>query len=74
MSSQIMSPPDGGDVDRGPAMLGIFWTETALSIVIVASRFYSRYVIKGIGSDDWAMLSTLVCSSRCMPLFVLISI
>ena len=56
----LSSPPPGGDEDRGPLLLAVFWTETSLSVLIVASRFYSRSAIKALGADDWAMLATLV--------------
>ena len=60
MSSTLSSPPPGGDEDRGPLLLTIFWTESTLSILIVASRFYSRWSIKALGADDATMLATLV--------------
>ncbi|MCJ1328445.1 hypothetical protein MMC10_005122 [Thelotrema lepadinum] len=56
----LSSPPPGGDEDRGPLLLAVFWTETSLSVLIVASRFYSRSAIKALGADDWAMLATLI--------------
>lgn len=62
--SMSNSPPTGGDIDRGPELLAIFWTEAALSIMIVAARFYCRRVIKVVGADDWTMLVTVVCSIR----------
>ena len=63
MSSALGSPSPSGDEDRGPLLLAIFWTESALSILIVASRFYSRWSIKALGADDAAMLATLVFST-----------
>ena len=52
--------PLGGDQDRGPSLVGLYWTECALSMIIVGLRFYARISIRGLGADDWMMLSTVV--------------
>ncbi|KAM7214601.1 hypothetical protein V8F06_010000 [Rhypophila decipiens] len=49
-------PPDE---DRGPQLMGAFWTWSALSIILVALRFYARYQLRAIGLDDWMMLFTV---------------
>lgn len=51
-------PPDE---DRGPRLLGIFWTMVAVSTVMLSLRFYVRFKIHSIGWDDWMMLLTWVC-------------
>lgn len=61
MASRVV--PEGGNQDRGPAALAIYWSETGIAILIVAARFYARLMIKGVGRDDWFMLVTLVTSS-----------
>ncbi|KAK2606307.1 hypothetical protein QQS21_003238 [Conoideocrella luteorostrata] len=61
-----MLPPDveiapvGGDVDRGPRALILFWVTTGVSIVIIALRFLGRYMRKRTGLDDWMMLITVI--------------
>ena len=52
--------PSGGDIDRGPSLLGQFWTEVALGIVLLCMRFWSRIHAKILGWDDFFMLVTLV--------------
>lgn len=52
--------PEGGDVDRSPQMLTIFWVTAALSVVVVALRFLGRHLRQRTGLDDWLMLVTLV--------------
>lgn len=58
MASPVV--PTGGNQDRGPAAVAIYWSQTGVAILIVAARFYARTMIKGIGRDDWFMLATLV--------------
>lgn len=62
MASQIF--PTGGNQDRGPAAVAIYWTETGIAILIVAARFYARTMIKSVGRDDWFMLATLVSTQE----------
>lgn len=50
------------NADRGPAIMGILWTESAISLIITALRFYARGIIHKIGWDDWLMLLTTVRS------------
>lgn len=48
------------NADRGPAVMGILWTESAISLIITALRFYARGMIRKIGWDDWLMALTTV--------------
>lgn len=57
-------PPPGGDQDRGPSLIGMFWTECALAMIIVGFRFYARISMRNLGADDWMMLLTVVCPFR----------
>lgn len=50
------------DTSRGPELLGIAWTSTALAIVMVALRMYTRITHKNIGWDDYTILVALVWS------------
>lgn len=62
MSAQppLGPPPAGGDQDRGPQLMAMFWVETILAIAILSARFYVRHAIRGLGPDDWMMLITVV--------------
>lgn len=55
-----LSPPPEGDQNRGPALLAMFWTETAISIIILGMRMWSRHKLKNFGIDDWVMGLTVV--------------
>ena len=47
--------------DKAVLLLGVAWTECAISFVFVTSRFYCRKKItKNIWWDDWFILITLV--------------
>lgn len=48
------------DEDRGSQLLAMYWTETAIILVVVALRFYSRILIRSLGIDDWLMLIAIV--------------
>lgn len=58
-------PPDE---DRGPQLIGAFWTWSALSIILVMLRFYARYQLRAIGLDDWMMLITVASPPSPLPL------
>jgi hypothetical protein len=55
-----MNEPAGGDVDRGRTASIIVMVQISVAVLIVAARFYARYMIKNLGKDDWCMLFTLV--------------
>lgn len=49
--------------DNGPAIMGTTWALTALSMVIIALRFYVRTNgAQGLKAHDWVMLIALVRS------------
>lgn len=50
-------PPD---VDRGPGLVAMFWTYTAIVLVVLSLRFYARFKIRAFGWDDWLMLFTVI--------------
>ncbi len=52
--------PDGGNQNRGPKLLAVFWTQLSTCMIVVAMRMYSRYKLKTTGVDDWFMVVTLV--------------
>ena len=62
MGDAVTVSPEYMAEDRGKAVIAIFWVQTSLAIVVVAMRFWARYIIKNFGTDDWLMLFTLVCS------------
>lgn len=55
-----MTPPVGGNQNRGPQLMAMFWTESAICILLLSLRFYARISIRGVGYDDWMMLATVV--------------
>ena len=57
--------PAGGDENRGPSLLAMWWTEVSISIIMVTMRLCSRWKLKNIGIDDWLMVTALVmlCAS-----------
>ncbi|KAF7528052.1 hypothetical protein G7054_g10244 [Neopestalotiopsis clavispora] len=60
MSSPASPAPPVSDENKGPWLLALFWTEAAISIIFVALRFYTRFLMRGIGVDDWLMLVALI--------------
>ena len=60
---ESLPKPEGGDVDRGPALLAMWWTELSICIVMVAMRVYSRIKLRSWGIDDWLMLTALASQS-----------
>lgn len=55
-----LTPPPDGDVNRGPTLIAIFWTEIGVSIIFVMLRFYTRLRMGRLGADDWTILITMV--------------
>ena len=60
MASPPMEIPAGGNQDRGPAAMTIYWTQVAIAILVILMRFYTHIIIHALGTDDWLMLATLV--------------
>ena len=60
MSAPLDPPPVGCDQDRGPQLIGMFWTECVLAIIILGLRFYAKISMRNLGADDWMMLITVV--------------
>ena len=55
----VQDPP-GGDVDRGPQLIALYWVESAVAILVVANRMWGRIMIHQTSYDDYVMLFTLV--------------
>lgn len=53
--------------DRGPAIIALFWVESAIAILVLALRFYGRLISSKLGKDDYAMLFTVVREYREKP-------
>lgn len=64
MASLSMRPPPGGNQDRMGQVMGIFWTECGVALVVVMLRLYSRLMIKNLGLDDHIMFVTMVKCPR----------
>ena len=43
--------PSGGDQNRCGSLLAMVWTEASIAIIVVSMRMYSRFKIKGIGTE-----------------------
>lgn len=43
--------PSGGDQDRRGSLLAMIWIEASIAILIVSMRMYSRFKIKGVGTE-----------------------
>lgn len=52
--------PSGGNRDRGPALIAIYWVECLVALTIIFLRLYARIKIRGLGPDDWMMFVTMV--------------
>lgn len=47
--------------DSGPVIVGVTWAFTALSIIVIALRFYVRTKItQDLKAHDWIMLIAMV--------------
>ncbi|CAG8953110.1 hypothetical protein HYFRA_00003307 [Hymenoscyphus fraxineus] len=55
-----LMPLDGGDQDRGPQLMAMFWTEAIIGLLLVTLRVHVRYSIRGLGVDDWLMILTVI--------------
>lgn len=56
--ADVRLPPDK---DRGPMLLAISWTLTAMASTVVALRVYCRTILQNaMGWDDFAILAALV--------------
>ena len=58
--------PAGGNQNRGPHLVGIFWAEAAVASLVILLRISGRLMIRQLGLDDYMMVFTLV-SSRLHP-------
>lgn len=59
--SDFSSPPPDGDVNRGKVILIVGWLESALALVFLCGRLYTRIRInRSVGWDDWAMIVAYV--------------
>lgn len=61
-------PPVGGNLNRGPALVDIFWTECVIALVFVSLRCYARILVRNLGIDDWIMFTTMVRAAQGFPM------
>ena len=52
--------PPGGDQDRGPTMIVVYWTMFAIELLFVSLRVYARSTVHALGWDDCIMAVTMV--------------
>lgn len=62
--------PPGGDQDRGPTILAVYWAMFAIELVFVSLRVYARWTIHYLGWDDWTMVFTLVKEDQHITLWM----
>lgn len=67
MSAQ-MSPPPGGDVNKGPMFLGVTVSGTVVATITLFLRLYARArFVKTIGWDDGCIIfATVSALPRCV--------
>ncbi|KAF2236998.1 hypothetical protein EV356DRAFT_530507 [Viridothelium virens] len=65
MAEPMGPPPPGGNQDRGPAILAIWWTEVGVSAIVLLLRLQSRLILRKIGVDDWIMFFTWLLFAVC---------
>lgn len=59
--SQFPPPVNPDDLGRGPMIMGLTWTFTALAVIAVSLRFYLRSKLSsGPALEDWLMGAALV--------------
>lgn len=47
--------------DKGPAILGVMWALTMITLIIVSTRIYIRVaIVKNFGIDDWLIVVSMV--------------
>lgn len=63
MSAPAYPKPVDGDQDRGGAVIAVYWSITAVAMLVVGLRFYARRLVHATGADDWLMLVSLVSFS-----------
>lgn len=64
LTMEVEALPGGHEQNRAALLLGIVWTECALSFVFVLCRFHCRKnITRNIWWDDWFILITFVSNS-----------
>ena len=59
-----LTPPPGGDENKGPVVLAAVWTLTSIALVTVAARLYGRYrLTRNAGWDDLFITISMVSGS-----------
>lgn len=58
----VFPPPvNPDDPGRGPLVMGLMWTWSALALIVVAFRFWVRIAVtKLLAVEDWLMLAAVV--------------
>ncbi|KAJ5623787.1 hypothetical protein N7510_000096 [Penicillium lagena] len=50
--------------NKGPRILAVFWSLTALTLVVVIIRLFIRIrILRNTGLDDWLILASVVCQN-----------
>ncbi|KAI0173478.1 hypothetical protein GGR52DRAFT_543196 [Hypoxylon sp. FL1284] len=66
MADSDNAPVNPDDLGRGPMVMGVTWTFSILSIIVVAVRFWVRITVANILSvEDWLMLFAGMLNLAC---------
>lgn len=56
-----VAPPIGGDQNRGPVLLTVIWIITALALMIVGLKIYTKFkIVRDAGIDDFLIFLSMV--------------
>jgi len=56
--------PPGGDINKGPLVLGLCTVSTSLGLAAVVTRMFVRVrIVRNVGWDDYAILVAAVSTS-----------
>lgn len=60
-STPDLAPPPDGDVNKGPIVLSITYSTTAIALFVVSMRMWVRIrIVKSVGWDDYTILLAAV--------------
>ena len=68
MADPMRPVPIGGNINRGPQLLAVLWSETSIALAVVCLRVFARAkYVKKFWWDDWLMFFTMVSKNRIRP-------
>ena len=59
-----LAPPPGGDQDRGPTLIAVTWTFTAMALMVVGVKVYTRLkIVRETALGDLFIMLSMVSPS-----------